>query len=106
METTERKFDDIAHVKAANRNLGHHFFERDTMRFFQTRIGSTLHGGRLFVTSERDDSYGAPAWDGQRRYTIRRANSDGSIHTVSGFGEYATSAAANAAAARLAKETR
>lgn len=104
METTERKFDDIAHVKAANRNLGHFFFERDTMRFFQTRLGSTLYGGRYFVTSERDDTYGLPAWDGQRRYTVRRANGDGSISTVSVFGEYGTSATANAVAAQLARE--
>jgi len=106
VETTQRTFDDIAHVKAANRNLGHYFFERDTMRFFQTRIGSTLYGGRYFVTSERDEAYGSisAAWDGQRRYTVRRANGDGSITTVGEFGQYASSATANAAADRMARE--
>lgn len=104
METTERTFTSIEHVMAANRNLGHYFFERDTMRFFQTRVGSTLYGGRLFVTSERDDSYGSAAWDGQRRYTVRRANGDGSITTVGEFGQYASRAGANAAADRMARE--
>ena len=109
METTERTFTSIEHVMAANRNLGHYFFERDTMRFFQTRIGSTLYGGRYFVTSERDSDYATSvrheaAWDGQRRYTVRRANGDGSITTVGEFGQYASSAGANAAADRMARE--
>lgn len=105
METTQRKFDNMAHVKCANRNLGHHFFDADTLRFFSSRVHDDLYGGRFFVTSERDDypsSYGA-VWDGERRYTVRCANADGSIETVSTFGQYGSRSGAHAAAAKYAE---
>ena len=31
-------FKTISEVKQANTNLGHHFFDRDTMRFFDSKI--------------------------------------------------------------------
>ena len=89
----------IEDVKAANRAVGGHWFDADTMRFFHTRIESGLiacdwqaasdnvaatpRKGR-FITSERchegDD----------RRYTIREAQPDGSIETIGRFQQYST----------------
>ena len=31
-------FHDIDDIKCANRNAGQHFFDRDTLRFFRSRI--------------------------------------------------------------------
>jgi len=97
-------FSNIREVRWANRQLGHHWFDADTLRFFQSRVHSDLYGGRYFVTSERDSGFGSigAAWDGRRRYTVRMANADGSIETVGEFGQYGSRAGAHAAAARLA----
>ncbi len=72
----------ISDVKAANREVGEHWFERSTMRFFNTRIVSKLISGRYFVTAERMD-------DTRRfKYTVRSAEPDGSIDTVGEFQQY------------------
>lgn len=88
-------FASMRDVVAANFARGHHFFERETMAFFRSRAGSTLYGGRYFITSEQFDSFSA------RRYTVRVANDDGSVDTVGEFQEHATRAAAIRAAERL-----
>lgn len=88
-------------VADANRRAGFHFFDADAKRFFGSRIGANLYGGRFFVTSEQDSGPYA-AWNGERRYTIRFARRDGSIETVREFGYYASSQAANKAAKRAA----
>ena len=104
----EANFASIGQIKQANRQLGHHFFDKDTLRFFHSRNGSTVYGGRYFVTSEQDEGFGqlGAAWGGERRYTVRRANADGSIDTVGEFGQYGSRSGAAAAAARLAGEVR
>lgn len=106
LATDDTGFRDMGQVRWANRELGHHFFDRDTLRFFGGRVHDDLYGGRYFVTSERDQSYGSlgAAWDGDRRYTIRMANPDGSIDTVGQFGQYGSRSGAHAAAARYAEE--
>ena len=97
-------FDSIAHVRAANYNLGHHWFDKGALRFFGSRVHDKLYGGRYFVSSEQDSGFGSlgAAWGGARRYTVRVANSDGSIETVGEFGQYASRSGAHAAAARFA----
>ena len=83
-------------IRAENARIGHHFFSRDTLRFFDSRIPrATVDGSRYFVTSERFD-YSSP-----RLYTVRYANTDGSIDTIGKFQGYSTRAAAVAAARRL-----
>ncbi len=70
----------MADVKAANAASGYNWFSRDTMKFWKTRIESSLIGGRWFITSE--DEF---AFDGRRPariYCVREAMADGSIHTV------------------------
>ncbi len=96
-------------IKEANRELGDHYFDRDTMRFFGSRVLSGVYGGRYFVTSERDSGISIngerhAAWNGQRRYSVRLANPDGSVDTVGDFGTFNTAAQARATAKRLAKQ--
>ena len=75
-------------VRQANASLGHHWFEPSTLRFFNSRIGGRLYGGRYFISSERyNERY-------NRLYTVRIANSDGSIDTVGDFQGFKTRAQA------------
>ncbi|KKK71007.1 hypothetical protein LCGC14_2918230, partial [marine sediment metagenome] len=46
-------FKTIAQVKAANRTLEHHWFDRGTLRFFDGRVLGGLISGRYFVSSEQ-----------------------------------------------------
>ena len=112
-------FKTIAAVKEANRALEHHWFDRDTLRFFDGKVLGGLISGRYFVSSEQrhapfcDKRHGGrplepieaagPIGSGcdSRRYTIREANDDGSIDTVGEFQAYATAKAAQAEARAL-----
>lgn len=60
---------------------GAHWFDRDTLRFFRTRLpegGYSGPGGVFFVTSEKSPH-------GPRRYTVRHLTGPGRIHTVGKF---------------------
>jgi hypothetical protein len=87
----------ISEVKDANVEAGHHFFDAHTLSFFRRRISRKLYGGRYFVTSEQHPL-------SERRYTVRRANDDGSISTIDGFQNFGTRESAHRAAARYAQE--
>lgn len=78
---------------------GSFFFSESTMDFF----GCKVHGGfyecdpddpyrGYFITSEQDENEFATvhAWEGERRFTIRYAESPTKISDYSEFGEYAT----------------
>lgn len=76
-----------------------HFFDKDTMRFFSSRISELMWDvGNLkdyqtnpiyFITSEADN--GSVRHSGSDRgFTIRKINADGKIDKVSGFQEYST----------------
>lgn len=97
---------------SANRRNGGHFFDPDTMRSFQSRVSENVYpvaNGAIIVTSEKDrpwyGSYGySPgAWEGRRRYTVRKVTDAGEVEEVSEFGEYASASGAHARAAREAK---
>jgi hypothetical protein len=77
-------YRSMADVESANRQIGNHWFDRDTMRFFNTKIESGLIGGKYFITSERYDE------DRPRRYSVRRADTDGTIDTVGEFHAHLT----------------
>ena len=89
----ERYFYTIDEIKDLNSEKGFHFFDKDTRRFFKSRVGGTVYGGRYFITSEEltlfDDLYDDPR-DEPRRWTVRRAKSDGRIETVSEYGQFAS----------------
>lgn len=95
-------FHNTEQLRQLAADVGNHFFDRDALRFFGSRIGSDVFAGRYFVTSERDSS--GAVWNGERRYTVRSYSyADGrlDIDTVGEFGEHATRANALAAVRSL-----
>ena len=93
-------------IKAAARSGGSHFFDRDALRFFRSRLSARVHvgaAGTYFVTSERFVSMRGSL---SRRFTVRLATHDGAEFTINtvaeGFQAYETAAQAHAAAKRLA----
>lgn len=90
----------IPEIRLRNKEAGGHFFDRETIAFFNSRISETTYG-RYFVTSEQ-----FVASDGEReprRYTIRRFNEDHTIDTVGSFQQYEKLTEALLQARRLAK---
>ena len=90
-------FDTIYDVKAANARAGFHFFSRDTLRFFSSRISSHVYGHGVIVTSERNELDGQP-----RRYSVRLALPTGEVETLGEFQNFATSGQAHAFARKVA----
>jgi hypothetical protein len=80
-----------------------HFFDRASMRFFDSRILSPVYGCRFFVTSERFRG-SRPELDGARRYTVREFRADGSVETIGDFQQFASAGAAKRHAEKLAHE--
>jgi hypothetical protein len=80
----------IHEIRKANREAGYHFFDPDTLRFFDSRI-ETVTNGRKFLTSEQ---FHGSTESGPRKWTIRELQDDGSIETVSEFQEFASKAEA------------
>jgi len=80
-------FNNITEVKKANKENGQHFFDRNTLAFFGSKVYPDLYtvaGRQFFVTSE--DNFNRT----EKGYTIREAMPDGDIETISEFLQYAT----------------
>lgn len=88
-------FSSMAEVKAANKALGHYWFSPSTMKFFKTKIETSLIRGRYFITSEMNFN------NTGREYTIREASSNGAINTIGEFQKYKTLKAAKAALQKM-----
>lgn len=95
-------FNTVDEIKARARHAESHFFDKGTMRFFDSRVGNTVYGGRFFITSEQfhhgDESL-------PRMWTIREASPNGNISTVGRFQQYETLHDAVKAAQWLAEKT-
>lgn len=98
-------FVSVYDLRGAVVESGCHFFDRDTLRFFRSRIGSNIYGGRLFVTSEQAGD------DSPRLYTIRmvrqyldRPMLD--VTTVGGFQRFKSYSGAHSAARKLGAQLR
>jgi len=98
-QTTDLGFYTLAQVKEANIASGHHWFDRDSMRFFGSKILGGLIAGQYFISSEQ------PPY-GPRKYSIRKVkNAQGHIGTISEFCQYGTARAARAALKKIIKDT-
>ena len=89
---TER-FETLTEIKNANTALGHHWFEKDSMRFFSSRISpATIYhrGGRTFFISSECQEPGVTP----RRWNVREALPDGRINTLGEFMVHGTRTAA------------
>ena len=73
----------VFQLKRIAENNGSHFFDKDTMRFFQSRIHDVVYGGCVFVTSEKQRSYRGHTYP--RLYTVRYMDNKGSVHTIGEF---------------------
>lgn len=80
-----------------------HWFDRDTMRFFRSRVAAFAYvgpAGIYFVSSERGP-------DNVRRYSVREYHAFArDIDTVGGFQAYASRASADRAARKAAEGVR
>lgn len=94
-------YTSIAHIKAASKESGSHFFDADSMKFFDSKVGDAVFGGRYFITSEQ---FHGPCGSEPRKWTIRVADDAGHISTVGDFQQFKTSAEAVKAARALAAE--
>ena len=66
-----------------NAAKGYHFFDRGTMKFWKSRVESTLIRGRYFITSE--DEWAMDGKVPKRIYAVRYANNDATIKTMASF---------------------
>lgn len=89
-------FTSMTQIMQANIRSGGHFFDRATMRFFNSRISADVYGGHYFVTSERFSQ--APY---RRRYTIRFVADNGDVTTIGQFQAYSCLSTAKRHAQRL-----
>lgn len=94
-------FETMADVRQANSDAGNHFFERSAMRFFASKIESTLYAGRWFITSEKK---GFSSQD--RGYTVREARLDADIRTVGSLNDYYSIEGARDAVRELVREAK
>lgn len=74
-------FKSMAEFKAKNAAEGLHFFDRDTMRYWKSRVESSLIGGRYFITSEEKWKFNEHAKP-ERKYTVRETKPDGRVTTL------------------------
>lgn len=84
-------FKTMTEIKKANKKAGSHWFEKATMDFFGTIIEEKILFGKYFFTQDRVSSAC------NYRYSIRRANKNGSIDTIGQFHKYFTMADAEKA---------
>ncbi len=80
----EKKVSTIAELKELNKTNGGCWFDRSSMRFFNSRIESGIIKGKYFISSEQMDD------EHKRLYTVRTFDSKGDISDVGGFQEYDT----------------
>ena len=76
-------FNSMDEIRATNSNAGQHFFDEDTLVFFNSNIHREVYDGRYFITSEKGP-------DNVRLFSVRRANEDGTITTMGGFQRHGT----------------
>ena len=81
-------FYTVRSLRAYSLENGSHWFSAGAIRFFNSRFGRRVYGGRYFVSSERFD-HKSP-----RRYTVRMVRPGGDVQTVGAFQGFGSSRAA------------
>jgi len=90
-----RNYKGIESIMKANKDAGFFFFEKKTMSFFKSKIGTYLGYG-VFITKETDPN-------GKTACTIRVALADGSVQTFGDFHSFGHARTAGACAKRLVR---
>lgn len=100
------KIYTVSQLKAAVTLTGSHFFDKDAMRFFRSRVApGILHTDRgiVFITSEQFVSY-TPTYHAEpRMYTLRLLTEEGDIKGLGEFQQYKDLRQARKAAKDYAK---
>lgn len=97
------KIYTVSQLKAAVTLTGSHFFDKDTMRFFSSRVApGILHTDRgiVFITSEQ---FVSPYHAEPRMYTLRLFTEEGDIKELGEFQQYKDLRQARKAAKDYAK---
>ena len=80
-------FNNITEIKKANKAKGQHFFDKETLAFFGSKVYPelyTVQGRQFFITSE--DNFNRT----EKGFTIREAMPNGEIETLGGFLQFET----------------
>ncbi len=73
----EVMFKTMSDVRAKNKEIGHFFFDRETMKFWDSKVETGLFRGRYFITSERERTATA-----KRKFKVREVLKTGEIISV------------------------
>jgi hypothetical protein len=96
----------ISEIKAANKKAGYYFFERASMRFFDSIVERYVYegpGGIYFLTSEQ--FHGSNGYSEPRKWTVRQFDpTNGDVNTVGNFNKMSKEDA-RVTARRLARGT-
>jgi hypothetical protein len=80
-------FNNITEIKKANKENGQHFFDKETLAFFGSKVYPelyTVQGRQFFITSE--DNFNRT----KKGFTIREAMPNGDIETLGEFLQFET----------------
>ncbi len=66
-------YTTLAQIKTANKRAGCHFFDKESMNFFNSSPEPTVYGGRSFIDSIQYDEESA------RTFNVWRCNPSGTI---------------------------
>lgn len=83
------RIDEIKNLAEKNHS---HFFDKDTMKFFSSRLSELcwkIEQEIYFITSEADQSYIKHSGS-KRAFTVRKCSLNGNIETVGKFQEFST----------------
>jgi len=75
-------YKSLSQFRQFNYQQGNHWFDRDTMKMFGTRLIGDMLGGCVFITSDHD-------YKRDRKYSIRLAMASGSVYSYA-FAHYDT----------------
>lgn len=75
-DVTTGRFDSVAEIRRANKDLGHHWFDPGALRFFDATVGRTVYAGRMFGHSIRFSD------ETPRQYRVAVARDSGAIEQV------------------------
>jgi hypothetical protein len=81
-------YTTIQEIIKDNKKRGKHFFDQDTLRFWQGKVYSEIYAEQYFITSEQYVNL-TEGHRGTRTYTVRQCV-DGKIETIGKFQGHAT----------------
>lgn len=100
------KIYTVEQLKRAVSETGSHFFDKDTMRFFKSRVApGVIHTdtGLVFITSEQFETWYPSYYRDARKYTVRKLTEFGDIVEIGEFQQYDSLYAARKAAKEYGK---